>query len=136
MVQKVEKVIAVSTEVPDQAGTVAGMAAVLREQGIGVKAVWACSAGTSTVMIVSIPQEIEPLRRLAAQEGRTIKETPMVWIEGPDETGALCSFLTRVGQAGISIHAMVALATVGSFAGVFEFADGATVDRVVALFAG
>jgi len=136
MSQKVMKVIAVSTEVPDEAGTAAAMAIALRERGIGLKAVWARPSGRGMTTVVSIPEKIEQLRALAAEEGRTIQEVPMVWLEGSDETGALCPFLTKVGEARINIHAMTSLAVAGGFAGVFEFADEGTVDRVVALVGG
>lgn len=136
MSEKVMKVIAVSTEVPDQVGTAAGMAAVLRERRIGLKAVWSRSSGSGMTTVVSIPEKIEDLRALAAEEGRTIEENPMVWLEGPDEIGALYPFLAKVGEAHINIQAMIALAVSGRFAGVFGFADEATVDRVVALLGG
>jgi hypothetical protein len=136
MSENVMKVIAVSTEVPDQVGMAAGMAAVLRERHIGLKAVWSRSSDSGMTTVVSIPEKIEDLRALAAEEGRRIEEIPMVWMEGPDEAGALYPFLAKVGEAHINIHAMIALAVAGSFAGVFEFADEATVDRVVALLGG
>jgi len=136
MSQKVSKVMAVSTQAPDQPGTAAGMAAVLRDRGIGLKAVWGWPEGDGMSTIVSIPEQVEQLRALAAAEGRVIEEIPMVWLEGPDETGALCGFFEKVGAAGINIGAMIALGVSDSFAAVFSFADEATVDRVVALMGG
>ncbi len=136
MSEKVMKVIAVSTEVPDQVGMAAGMAAALRERRIGLKAVWSRSSDSGMTTVISIPEKIEELRALAAEERRSIEEIPMVWLEGPDEIGALYPFLAKVGEARINIQAMISLAVAGSFAGVFEFADEAAVDRVVALLEG
>jgi hypothetical protein len=134
MSQRVRKVIAVSTPAPDQPGTAAEMARVLRERGIALKAVWAWPSGAGTTTVLSIPERVEELRALAAEEGRSIQEIPMVWLEGLDETGALWPFLALVGGAGINIRAMMSVAVAGSFAAAFQFGDEATVDRVIGLW--
>lgn len=136
MVQKVMKVVAVSTEAPDRPGTAAQMATVLKQRGVNLKALWAWPAGEGMTRVVGIPEHLEQLRALAAEEGQVIQETPMVWLEGPDEVGALTDFLAKVAGAGINIVKMHALAVGGQFAAVFGFADEQTVDRVIALMGG
>jgi len=136
MSQSVMKVTAVVTEAPDQPGVSAQMAAVLRERGIGLRAVWAWPAGGGMTTVVSIPEDIAALRTLAAEEGRTTQEVSLAWLEGPDEVGALCDFLAKVGQAGINIVSLHALAVGGRFAAAFRFESEQQLDQVVALTGG
>ena len=60
----------------------------------------------------------------------------MVWLEGPDEVGALCGFLNKVAAAGINIMAINALGVGGNFGAAFAFEDEQVVDRVIALTEG
>lgn len=136
MSQKVKKVIAVQTQTPDQPGTGAQMAGILRDRHVALKALWGWPSEGGMSTLVCLPEKPAELRKVAAEYGQAIKEIPMVWLEGPDETGALSDFLTRVANAGINIRKMMAIGAGGSFGAVFGFADEATVDRVVALMGG
>ncbi len=130
---KVMKVVAISAQVPDQPGMAAQVAAALRERGIALKALWGWPSGAGTATLVGVPENPAALKALAASEGYAVTETPMVWVEGPDETGALCPFLTRVCNAGINIRKMMAIGAGGTFGALFGFEDEETVDRVIAL---
>ena len=133
MALTVKKVTAVSVDVEDTPGVAAKMTAKLREAGINLKALagWPEGEGRATVMV--IPEDVDALRNLAAQESVATTEEALVWVEGPDEVGALGDFTDKLAAANINIVTCHALAAGVNFAAVFSFADEATVDRVIEL---
>jgi len=136
MGQKVMKVIAATAQIPDQPGTMAQMMAMARDRGLAIKAICAWPSGEGMTTVVGIPEHIEEARKMAAEDGKPFEESAMVWLEGADETGALCDFLDKVAAAGINVSTIVAVGAGGSFGAAIGFADEATVDRVVALMGG
>ncbi len=133
MALTVKKVTAVSVDVEDTPGVAAKLTAKLRKAGIDLKALagWPKGEGQATVMV--IPEDVDALRNLAAQESVTTTEEAVVWVEGPDEVGALCDFTDKLAAGNINIVVCQALGVGGNFAAVFSFADEATADRVIEL---
>ena len=133
MAQTVQKVVAVTAQTQDAPGVLAQIMATLRDEGIALKAAcgWQEQAGQATLL--AIPPDLPAPRSLAAREGVSIREKPVVWVEGPDETGALCDFTAKLAANGVNIVTCHAIAAGDSFAAIFTFSDEQTVDRVLEL---
>ncbi len=136
MALTVKKVTVVSTRVEDKPGMLAKMTAALREANINLMAMVGHPGDEGQAWLTFIPEDPAALRALAAQEGVQITEEAAVWLEGPDQVGALCAFADKLAAENINIVAGQATGAGGYFAAVFYFASEQVVDQVVKLMTG
>ncbi len=118
MAQTVKRVTALRLSVGDRVGVLAEIVGQARDAGLDFRSVGAHAAGGQGI-IFAVPTDLAAARQAVAGAPYAITEQDVFWVEGDDEPGALSPVADRLAAAGVSVRAVQASATEGTFTAVF-----------------
>ncbi len=120
MAYRVRQMAAVTLQVEDRIGMLSQVLHALRSARVNMLAVVSRRKGGTALL--GIPEDIETARKLAAQEGVSLTQREVFYVEGDDEVGALCEITDKLSSARINIEDVYALATDGKYAAIYTVA--------------
>jgi len=105
----------------DKPGALAALAGRLRAADVNLLSLRALPATPGQeAMIGCVPESADQFRAFAESADLTPTETPVVWVEGVDETGALRHMLEQVASAGVNISSIEAVSFAGRYGAVIR----------------
>jgi|LSQX01.1.fsa_nt_gb hypothetical protein len=117
----IRQVTAAVIQVTDEVGVLHRVLCVLRDAGVNMLAI--ASQRRQGTALMAIPEDVDTVRSLAAQQGVHLQTRQVFLIEGDDRVGALCEITKAIADAGISIEDVAALSASHRYAAVITFAD-------------
>ncbi len=117
----IRQVTAVVMQVDDEVGMLHRVLCVLRDAGVNMIAI--SSQRRQGTALMAIPEDVDSVRKLAAQSGVHLQTRPVFLIEGDDRVGALCDITKSIEDIGINIEDIAALSASRRYAAVLTFAD-------------
>ncbi|MFP4249299.1 MAG: hypothetical protein ACLFU7_06550 [Armatimonadota bacterium] len=121
MGHSIRRVTAAVMQVEDEAGALHRVLSVLRDAGINMLAI--ASQRRRGTALMAIPENLNTVRELAADQGVHLTTRQVFLIEGDDKVGALCDITRDIADAGINIEDVAALSAASRYAAVITFAD-------------
>jgi len=121
MGRSIRRVTAAVMQVKDEVGELHRVLTVLKEAGINMMAV--ASQRRRGTALMAIPENVNAVRELAADQGVHLTTRQVFLIEGDDRVGALVDITKAVSDAGINIEDIAALSAARRYAAVITFAD-------------
>ena len=117
----IRQVTAAVMQVEDRAGVLNRVLCVLRDSGVNMLAI--ASLRRQGTSLMAIPENVDTVRGLAAQQGVHLNTRQVFLVEGDDRVGALCDITKAIADAGINIEDVAALSAARRYAAVLTFAD-------------
>ncbi len=111
-----------SVALAEKPGELASLSAKMQEAGVALLGLWGDHSVKGKSNFHCVPESSKKFRAFAEQEGLDITEGMTIYLNGPDGGGALVETLEEIATAGVSIHAIQAVAVHGEF-GCFIWAD-------------
>jgi len=117
----VRQVTAAVMQVEDRVGVLHRVLSGLRDSGVDMLAI--ASQRRQGTALMAIPEDVNRVRELAAQQGVRLTTRQVFLIEGDDRVGALVDITKDISDAGINIEDIAALSAAKRYAAVLTFAD-------------
>ncbi|MFW5866583.1 MAG: hypothetical protein ACOCX2_02130 [Armatimonadota bacterium] len=108
-------------QVKDEVGALHEVLSVLDKAGINMLAI--ASQRMRGTALMAIPENVNAVRELAADQGVHLTTRQVFLIEGDDRVGALCDITRQLADAGVNIEDIAALSASRRYAAVITFAD-------------
>lgn len=121
MGHSIRQVTAVVMQVEDRVGVLNRVLCVLRDAGVNMLAI--ASQRRQGTALMAIPEDVNTVRELAAEQGVHLTSRQVFLIEGDDRVGALCDITKSIADAGINIEDVAALSAARRYAAVLTVAD-------------
>jgi hypothetical protein len=121
MGHSVRQVTAAVMQVEDRPGVLNRVLCVLRDAGVNMLAI--ASQRRKGMALMAIPDDVQSVRKLAAEKGVHLSTRQVFLVEGDDRVGALCDITEAIADAGINIEDIAALSAARRYAAVITFAD-------------
>ncbi len=121
MGHSIRRVTAAVMQVKDEVGALHEVLSVLDKAGINMLAI--ASQRMRGTALMAIPENVNAVRELAADQGVHLTTRQVFLIEGDDRVGALCDITRQLADAGVNIEDIAALSASRRYAAVITFAD-------------
>lgn len=108
----------------DCPGALASLTGRLRAADVNMLTIRARPQREGGARVGCVPESADQFRNFAESASLDADESPVVWVEGIDETGALRHVLEQVASAGVNVKAIEAISFAGRYGAVLRVAPG------------